>query len=710
MNLPSIKSDVQVALDPWKLVHLLAAHLRLLVFCAAAGLLGALAYVVYRPPVYVSHAILEVTDDHGADLDFNKRDSADLNSAALLKTIEQTIASQAVLKHVVTTLKLGDDPYFAPPRPEGYTEAELLTLLRERIYVGLERGTRLIRVAVRDGDPLKSQRLTQAIIDGFFAQRTLTRREGVGSAHAFLLAEAKRLEQEVRAAEERLQSYQEQHRAVSLTDRHNIVIQRLGDLAQQHTAARAQRLSLESTEAHVRSVIDTRPDELINLREIAAQQDLIELRKQLNIQAAEVAKLGLRYRARHPSMIQAQRHLDQLQTSLRATLVNAGRAIIQAHQAAVENEKSVESELRKQQEQAIDLSRLAIAYRALEREAQSTDALYQQVLTRLKTAGLSQSLVAIGGLDNPIQVVEQPMVPVRSAGVSGKLILMAGLLAGLGLGVVIVVLRRAFDPSLQSIDDAESYLGVPSLAVVPRSSLRGADLVIHSHPATIEAESFRSLRTSLSLLYPDETPKTVLFTSAVPGEGKSYCSANYAASIAQQGVRTLLIDADLRRPGQRARLASGGSRGPGLADCLRHPARFADAIQPTHMKNLFVVGDLRGSARNAEDLSGADFKTLLDLALTVFDRVVIDTAPLTAVGDTATMAPHVDAVCLVVHAGRTPRRLVRRACILLGRQPTGLVLNQIKPGRAARYDYYSHGDDYVRETAAAVALPASGTA
>ena len=131
------------------------------------------------------------------------------------------------------------------------------------------------------------------------------------------------------------------------------------------------------------------------------------------------------------------------------------------------------------------------------------------------------------------------------------------------------------------------------------------------------------------------------------------------------------------------------------------------------MKNLFVVGDLRGSARNAEDLSGADFKTLLELALTVFDRVVIDTAPLTAVGDTATMAPHVDAVCLVVHAGRTPRRLVRRACVLLGRQPTGLVLNQIKPGRAARYDYYSHGDDYVRDAAAgaaSVALPAPGAA
>ncbi len=705
MNLPS-KNDVQFALDPWKLFHLLASHLRLILLCVAVGFIAAFAYVLHRSPVYVSRAVLEVTDDSGPHFDFNRREASDLQSAAILKTIEQTVASQAVLKSVIADLKLADDPYFAPPRPEGYTEGELLTLLHQRIYVGLIRGTRLIQIAVRDEDPLKAQRLTQALVASFFAQRHSLRRDGANSAHAFLLAEAQRLEQEVRAAEERLQAYQEQHQAVSVNDRHNIVLQRLSDLSQQVTLARAQRLSLETAQDHVRNLIDSRPDELVNVREIAALPDVIELRRQLNTQSAEVARLGLRYREKHPSMIQAQRHLGQIEDSLRTTLINAGLAIVQSHRAARENELAMERELARQQAQAMELSRLAIAYRALEREAQSIDALYQQVLARLKTSGLSQSLVSASGLDNPIQVVEQPMVPVHASNTSGKLILLAGLFAGGALGVALVLLRRAFDPSIQSIDDAESYLGIPSLAAVPRSSLRGADLVLHSHPATIEAESFRSLRTSLSLLFPDVQPRAVLFTSAVPGEGKSYCSANYAAAIAQQGVRTLLIDADLRRPGLRARFAQNGSpKAPGLTDCLRDPARLPEAIQATRMKNLFVIGDLQGSARHAELLAAADFKSLLASALTVFDRVVIDTAPLTAVGDTATIAHHVPAVCLVVHAGRTPRRLVRRACVLLGRTPAGLVLNQIKPGRSARYDYYSHADDYVRETSAASLAP-----
>lgn len=700
MNHGASRSGAQVALDPSKLLHLLAANARLLALCAAAGVAAALACLFHRSPVYVSQAVLEVTEDNTPHLDFEKRDNADLNSAALLKTIEQTIAGQAVLLQVMQELKLGSDPDFAPPRAENYTEAELLTLLRERIHVGLMRGTRLILVAVRDGDPLKAQRLARAVVDGFFAQRARLRREGAGSAHAFLLAEAQRLELELRSAEERLQAYQEKYRAVSLTDRQNIVLQRFSDLSRQVTSARAQRLGLEATQAKARALLASRPEELVNLREIASQPDIIELRRQLNLLQADVARISLRYREKHPSMIQARRQMEQVRVSLRATLVDAAQALLQTYDGAIENEQALERELQRQQEQAMELSRLAIAYRALEREAQSSDVLYQQVLARLKSSGLSQSLVAEAGLDNPIQIVEQPLVPIRSADAPASLILLAGLAGGLGLGLCLVVLRRAFDQSFRSIDDAEASLGLPSLAVVPRSSLRGADLVLHSHPATIEAESFRSLRTSLSLLFPDEPPRSVLFTSAVPGEGKSYCSANYSAAVAQQGERTLLLDGDLRRPGLRARFAADASaRAPGFADCLRDHACFASAVLPTRMDNLFVLGDLKGSARHAEILSGSDFKTLIELALASFDRVVIDTAPLAAVGDTATLAPHVSAVCLVVHAGSTPRRLVRRACVLLGREPSGIVLNQIRPGRAARYDYYSHSEDYVRESA-----------
>jgi capsular exopolysaccharide synthesis family protein len=693
-------SEVRTSLDPARVLHLLGHHPWTLAFCALLGLALALAYVRQRPAYFVSRAVLEVRGNEATPLDFDRRERADPDSAAVLKTLEQTLAGQTVLRQVVTDLGLASDPSFAPPRPDGYSDTELIKLLAQRVQVGLVRGTRLIAIEVRDTDPARARLLTQAIIDAFFDLRASLRREGADSAHSFLLAEARRLGLELRAAEERVQDYQEANQTVSLTDRHDIVVQRLADLARQVTAARTQRLSLQSARDQVLAVLEEHPEQLANLREIAVLQDIVEQRRELNAVAARVASYSLRYRDKHPSLIQARQQLAQMQASLRASLVAAGRAVLQAHDASLASERALEEELVRQQRQAMELARLAIAHRALEREAQSTDALYQQVLARLKTSGVGQSLAAVDGLGgHPVQIVEQPMVPVSPAGVSDKLILLAGLLAGAGLGAGLILLRRAFDPSFLSLDDAEASLGVPALAAIPRSTLRGADLLIHSHPATLEAEAFRSLRTSIALLPLEQPPRSVLFTSAVPAEGKSFCAANYAAALAQQGLRTLLIDADLRRPGLRRRFATGpATQGAGLADCLRDLSQFPGAVRPTRLAQLFVLGELQGSVRGAELLTGRNFRAVIDSALADFDRVVVDTAPLTAVGDTATMAPHVGVVCLVIRAGRTPRRVVHRACVILGRRPSGLVLNRIKSGRAARYDYYSHADDYIRDT------------
>ncbi len=707
MSATSSRPRAEASLDPWKVIYLLRDNIYLLALCALLGVTAAILHIKRTPPVYSSQAVLEVAEDKHAYVDFEKREEFDLNSAALLKTIEQTIAGQAVLRSIIASQNLAEDPTFAPPRPQGYTEAELLGLLQQRISVSLIRGTRLIAVSAWDYDPERAQKLALGVIDGFFTRKLAARREDTNSARAFLTSEAKRLEREVHAAEERLQAYQEKHKAVSLTDRHNLVLQRLSDLGKQMTEARAHCLSLETDRQQVQTLLEVGPRELLNFHAIASLPEIVELRKQLNFQTAEVATLSQRYRDKHPSMIQARRQLSEIENTLDMALSNAAEGILQSYRTAAANEEAVKRELADQEGLAMELSRLAISYRALEREANSTNVLYQQVLARLKTSDITHSLVEASDLGGRINVIAEPMVPVYPSGISSKIFLLLGLAGGGGLGVAIVIARRALDTSILSVDDAEAFLGVPSLAAIPRSSLRESpgEFVIQSHPATIEAESFRSLRTSLSLLFPDDQHRVVMFTSAVPGEGKSYCSANYAAAVAQQGARTLLIDADLRRSGLRARFAKGGVGGPGLTECLRDPLLIADAIQPTVIGNLFVLGDMRGSTMGGDILAGGNFKRLLDVLLRAYDRIIIDTAPVTAVGDTLCLAPYASAVCMVVHAGYTPRRVVRRACVILGKPPAGVVLNQIRPGRSASYYYYSNGDAYVRDAAPA---PASG--
>jgi capsular exopolysaccharide synthesis family protein len=154
------------------------------------------------------------------------------------------------------------------------------------------------------------------------------------------------------------------------------------------------------------------------------------------------------------------------------------------------------------------------------------------------------------------------------------------------------------------------------------------------------------------------------------------------------GLRTLLIDADLRRPSlTRALLA--GSKTPGLSACLTGNATLMDCCRPTATENLFILGAGERVSNPAELLAAGDLASLLKEAMLYFDRVVLDSAPINAVSDTQLIAKEIESVCLVIRARKTPRRAVVRACSLLARathRPDAVVLNRMV--RRSRDDYY----------------------
>lgn len=320
--------------------------------------------------------------------------------------------------------------------------------------------------------------------------------------------------------------------------------------------------------------------------------------------------------------------------------------------------------------------------------------MYQKVLDHLQKFDVDHGLVSandVNGVD--IRVVEPPLVPIQPARPRPKLLLSLSAAIGLFLGCGLALVSRAMDNSVSSVDGAEATLGRPVLATVPRSRhhrLNGRPLVLR-FPASIQAEAFRSLRTALSLLDTDENARRcVLFTSAIPGEGKSFCSVNCAASFAQQGLRTLLIDGDLRRPSLQWLFADPSGK-PNLTDCLRDPERFDEAVQRTRIDHLFRLGDWKHQPGSAELVAKDGMKEIIRRAMADYERVVIDTAPLMAVSDTLYIAKNVSTICVVVHAGKTPHRLTQRALQLLEevakRPATGLVLNKIS-GRSAGEPYY----------------------
>jgi len=309
---------------------------------------------------------------------------------------------------------------------------------------------------------------------------------------------------------------------------------------------------------------------------------------------------------------------------------------------------------------------------------------------------------------------------------------MLGLLAGLALGLGFVYITDLFDRSIKTVDQAETTLHLPVLAAIPEIGKEdsvtelnpevppGSDCyrLVAEAPEGPAAESFRNLRASLSLLGPETERKVFLFTSAVPNEGKSFSSANYSLALAQQGYRVLLIDGDLRRPSLQkifrleAILDGGHNMLTGVVDCLVGAAKLETSVRTVSAGRieleanekltatggrLSILTGGRRAPNPAELLSGPSFGKLVEEAARLFDRVVIDSAPVLAVSDTLLMTPLVQTVCVVVRAGHTPRNAVQRALGMLtgaGGPPAGVLLNRLPRSRGTGYYYYYASPGY----------------
>jgi capsular exopolysaccharide synthesis family protein len=306
-----------------------------------------------------------------------------------------------------------------------------------------------------------------------------------------------------------------------------------------------------------------------------------------------------------------------------------------------------------------------------------------------------------------IRLIQPAIVPRVPSSPNVMLALAVGVVVGLVGGLALVFGLHAMDRSIQSVEQAERLLGLPVLNVTPRlkNPQTGSPLLIgYEDSRSVGAEAFRTLRTALGMLGRVEDRRSFLFTSATPQEGKTFTSANYAAALAQQGLKTLLIDADLRRP-RLQEFLTGSTEEPlvGVTDYLTGKKTLDEILQtlPGHPSLVWVAAGT--TAPNPSELLAQDgLKGLLADGLRRFDRIVVDTAPIMAVSDTLSIARHMQTTVVVIRshrtlcqaALRTVQRLRQAGAIL-----SGVVLNlepqSWGPGyyHSESYYYSGHYDD-----------------
>lgn len=665
--------------------------------CLALGGGAAAFYLSRSPKIYAGHEVVEVAQEGQQVIDFKDSKNEDYKSLEVLKTIEQTLSAGSLLLRVVQVNHLEQNAVFAPPRPGApYSEAELIERMAAHVSVNIRRGTRLIDILVEDRDPALAAKLTHSLVQEYrnqgLDQKSLAQRE----ANDFLVKEERRLKTRLTESERALNDYREKNRAGSLDDKQNIVVEKLRELSAKVTEAKGKRLQWEADLGKMQPLGNRSTQELLTLSSINTAPPVAALRAQINEKEAEFAGIKTRYLWKHIKYIQAKESLDKLTAALDSEVTKAANAATQSYQASLVSEQSLQEALQEQEKLALNLDALSVEYHALLRTAESDRALYENVLTRMKETGFAQN----AGADR-LRVVETATVPSRPVKPSRLRTLALGLVAGAAMGTALALFLEWINHSLRTVDQAEAALRLTLLAAVPAVKReRGSAWPLLPRSALPQREAFRGLRTTLDLASGGKSARCVLFTSAIPDEGKSFCSVNYAAALAQQGRHTLLINADLRRPCgyDRALFKDPATPRAGLVDCLTGDKPFAQTVHPTTVENLSFCPAGSPTEEAADLVSRPRFAGMLAEAAGIFDCVVIDTPPINAVTDSLAIAPHAGVVCLVVRAGWAPAKAIQRCIQMLtmaGAAPAGFVLNRHAITElGAKSAYYYYGSEY----------------
>jgi uncharacterized protein involved in exopolysaccharide biosynthesis/Mrp family chromosome partitioning ATPase len=615
----------------------------------------------------------------------------------------------------------------------------------------VRRGTRLIDLYVNNRDPAMAQRLAEAIGREYIRASIESRASLNEESLRYLLEEAERLKRNLQRSEAAVAEYKaknpdalqlgggtaatgsQQGAGAGAGGSHGgLVEENLENLNSKLTGTKTDQLRLEGELAQVQQA-GNNIDMLLAIPSIASAGMVTDARRNIIQLEAGITTYALRYKDKHPKMLAAKAALAEAKEKLRQAVLAQPAILRNTLEQAKATETSLQQALQDQKGVAVNLNRTAIGYQELARQAETDRALYENVLRQIKDTNLAKDVKT-----NAVSVVEHSPLPGAPVYPRPSKTIALGLLAGLAVGLALAFGLDALDRSIKTVDQAETTLGLPVFAAIPDTTDEGRIKrrskafrssnyrVVVETPESPAAEAFRNLRAALSLLGPEAERKISLFTSAVPNEGKSFTSANYSLALAQQGYRVLLIDGDLRRPNLHKIFRfpevnrennSEEDPAPGVTDCLVGKADMASAAHeiPTGEvqfvdENIALTGDIlsasggqlfvlaggRRAPNPAEILAGPSFGQLVTEAAKLFDRVVIDSAPILAVSDTLMMTPHVQTLCIVIRAGKTPRTAVRRAFWLLaksGIRPAGLVLNRLRRTHGVGYYYYyaSHG-------------------
>jgi polysaccharide biosynthesis transport protein len=557
--------------------------------------------------------------------------------------------------------------------------------VRSRISVEPMPGGRLVNLNFRAYDPGVSARAANALAELYIEQRQELRYATSSEATGWLGDRVREQKKKLEDAERALIDYQEKHGIAAEGPSGDS-----GALSAAAINARMERMAKESTLAQMRGVGSS---QLASFPQISSSGSVQAARSRIAELQSEQARLSETLGDRHPDMVRVRNELAQAENKLHAEVRAAVRAFESEVQSARAREAALAGNLERAKNDSLSVNRNSVELSALKREVESHREVYQTLTDRTKETGLESELKSTNV--RIVEKAETPSAPISPNRVRSYQI---ALLVGLALGIGLTLLFENFDNTVRTPEDVKA-MNLPFLGMIP--AVAPAAGTTTQRPAALRypegpvAEAYRVVRTNLLFSSVAEGGRALIVTSTNPGEGKTTTTANLATSLAANGAKVLVVDADLRRPTLHQHFAI--SKTPGLSDVIVGKRQISEAIQSARGKALHVLPCGYIPPNPAELLGSTVMRDIVRALKTRYDWVLIDTPPVLAMADTPVLCPFVDGVILVVASEASGRPAVQRAIDQLagvGGTVIGAVLNKVDLKRNSYYYSQYYGEYY----------------
>lgn len=670
--------------------------------------------VMKMTPLYTSSTTLLIEAEKANVVSIEEVYGIDTKSKDYMATQFEVLKSRQIAEKTVESLSLYDNADFMPEENETSFVSDLaeffpflpqkekveLTeeqkveklkrkathLLMNATDVSLIKGTQLVRISVTTEKPALSALIANTIAEVYIENYLQAKLDMTAKATSFLTDSIDGLKTKLDAAERNLVRFYETNQVVNIDGVVGLASDEL------------ERLNIQLSEAEVElklnSVIfnqikDSKAiEDVARIPEVLNHPAVRDVRRDEGKALTRVSELSKVYGPKHPKMIAANAELTAIRDTLNTQITDLISSITTQYESSKQKVAQLQKEVETSKAAFRSLAELDNKRKALEREVDINQQLYDSFFTRLKETD------ELGGLESAnARVLDTALPSYTPSKPNKKLFIAAAFVVSLSFGIALAIVMETLNSGIRSVDDVEKKLGQRMLGLIPwLAHKKKTDLPIRTFFDGKKhqfAEAVRTLRTSLSLLNIDKENQAILVTSSVPKEGKTTVAINLAFALGQLD-KTILIDADLRRPsiGKQFNIPSYQ---PGVANLVLKSHSFEECLVRDEESNIDILSAGTIPSNPQELLADKGFEELITKLKSEYKYVVVDTAPTQAVSDSMIVANSCDSVIYVVRADSTSDKVINNGLsrfLQVGHRLDGVVLNQVnlrKSDVAQRY-------------------------